>query len=281
VVEVTCLFCMLRLFLPSVFRCASRVSGGVSGVRIRNNHSDSITRESVRELLRHTAQPVSVLTLRDPDDGKLLGATLSSFSSISFQPFPIVSFALQLPSRSANALQSHFSSALDPASPSPDTPHPHLVVNILCGSQSDIAIRFSRPDLYPTPFSDLLSNYSLTAAGAGIPFFNDTLGALECSLLSSIPLSGALTNPKVLRNTASPIEASPTLPWLPDSGSVLYLARVLRVLDTKDRIKQTRDDGAVIGGEPASTVGAEVREWPMPLVYHRRRYGTVSMFESS
>ncbi|KAF8316795.1 hypothetical protein DL93DRAFT_2044264, partial [Clavulina sp. PMI_390] len=142
-------------------------------------------RESLRHLLQHTAQPVSVLTVKNtaPNSSEPYhGATLSSFSSVSFHPFPIISFALQLPSRSADALQSHFSIP---------TPEAQLVINILSSSQSNLARRFSRPDLYPKPFLEpgdsKLPEYRLT--NEGIPAFAHSVGALSCTLLASLPLN--------------------------------------------------------------------------------------------
>src|SRR5258705_1204485 len=68
----------------------------------------------LRQVLRHSAQPVTVLTAPYPPNHRksnaqnvLLfhGATLSSFSSISLHPLPIVAFSLRLPSRSADSIR--------------------------------------------------------------------------------------------------------------------------------------------------------------------------------
>ena len=176
---------LLRLAFQRIPR-RSFQTGSVLGVPPETSHdtTESGLRESLRELLRHTAQPVSVLTVRDPANGELHGATLSSFSSISFQPFPIVCFALQLPSRSANALQSHYSST------DRDSTIPQLTLNILSASQSDIAIKFSRPDLYSEPFRDMESQLSLPSPNLP-PAFNGAVGSLGCTLISCVPLSKA------------------------------------------------------------------------------------------
>lgn len=224
---------------------------------------DSGVREALRPLLQHTAQPVSVLTVRSASgDDAYHGATLSSFSSISFHPFPIISFALQLPSRSADALQSHFtepratSSSNSPSSPG--TVDAHLVINILSAEQSQTAVRFSRPDLHPHPFADPQTRYTTTPEGN--PILLDTLGALSCTLLSSLPL-GAAADPHVLARAMEVHALPPREELLPGaSASMLYLARVVRVEDTRG--------GA--GRPPKSEA-----DWPMPLVYHRRQYGTV------
>lgn len=214
---------------------------------------------------------MSVLTVKSADGGDAYhGATLSSFSSISFHPFPIISFALQLPSRSADALQSHFT---QPHAQTPSLPTPpgsvdaHLVINILSASQSRTALRFSRPDLHPHPFSDPQTLFTTTPEGN--PILLDTLGALSCTLLSSLPL-GAAADPHELARAmevhALPKRDSEELGPGGASASMLYLARVVRVEDTR-------------GGEGRAE--RTEKEWPMPLVYHRRQYGTVRGLTSS
>lgn len=228
----------------------------------RKKYTASV-RENLRALLQHTAQPVSVLTVKSATGSEPYhGATLSSFSSISFHPFPIISFALQLPSRSADALQSRIaqSSSTLPQGATDNQPEAHLVINILSAHQSDTAIRFSRPDLYPKPFLDHPSaRYTLT--GEGIPKFVGSLGVLSCSLLASLPLNAASDTRRLARAMEahalpSGVEVEPG-----SSSSMLYLARVLRIEATEEA-----REGSRMGPED---------EWPLPLVYHRREYGTV------
>lgn len=256
-------------------RAPRRTRTFVSSITNRNseNASKPGVREELRALLQHTAQPVSVLTVKSAtEDEAYHGATLSSFSSISFHPFPIISFALQLPSRSADALQSHFSQGFHPAQSQSQS---HFVINILSSTQSHIAIRFSRPDLYPKPFLDAdpsststpyapAPTYTLTKEG--IPMFDNSLGALSCSLLSSLPL-GAASDPHALARAMEVHALPPREETLPGSSpSMLYLARVVRVEDPTGK---------------RSAVERAEEDWPMPLVYHRRAYGTVEPLRDS
>jgi len=138
---------------------------------------EKATPQQVRELLRHTAQPVAVVTSfmrSNSNDHRYHGATLSSFASVAMDPYPLVSFALRIPSRMAFSLKS--------ALPSQSS---HLVINLLSSEQSAVAVKFSRPDLYPEPF--LSAPYTLTRDG--LPALEGSLGALSCKLVSAgIPL---------------------------------------------------------------------------------------------
>lgn len=236
-------------------------------------------REALRALLQHTAQPVSILTMKSATATENLetsepyhGATLSSFSSISFHPFPIVSFALQLPSRSADALQSHFaqsSSSSSTTAAGTPTLEPHLIINILSSTQADLARRFSRTDLYPKPFLDLdhdrTTPQKYTLTNEGIPKFTDSLGALSCSLIASVPLNVASEPHRLAHAMEAHVLPSKSEVRPGSASSMLYLARVLRVEDV----------GRRGGAEAADRDGVEADEWPHPLLYHRKAYGTV------
>jgi len=236
--------------------------------------TDDDVREALRTLLQHTAQPVSVLTVKClSGDEPYHGATLSSFSSVAFHPFPIVSFALQLPSRSADALQPHLAhtSTQTLSDVDNDKPTPNFAINILAASQSDTAIRFSRPDLYPKPFSDFESRYTISR---GVPVLRGSLGALPCVLLASFPLREAGDRTKLAAAMKDPASWSGENSRLGPSSSVLYLARVLHV------------ENFGYTGSMHDTDGKEVKEscdgvWPPPLVYHRRSYGTVQRLEQA
>lgn len=266
---------MMRTVTPVCGRVRALWTRQFHASHCRSTASNSTTnnvREALRALLQHTAQPVSVLTLKNASTaekstagGPWHGATLSSFSSISFHPFPIVAFALQLPSRSADALQTHFaqSSSSSTSSTAATEPKPHLVINILSSTQSDLAARFSRPDLYPKPFSDLdtirhvTPRYTLT--NEGIPKFTDALGVLSCSLIASLPLNAAASDPHRLAHAIETHALPPGSEVRPgSSSSMLYLARVVRVEET-ERTEGTGEEG-----------------WPLPLLYHRKAYSTVA-----
>lgn len=142
----------------------------------------SQTKDALRVLLRETAQPVAVVTSHYPSDGgdthsttssKFHGATLSSFTSISMDPHPLVAFSLRIPSRMASALKQLMSEK-----------QPCMVINLLSASQHDAALRFSRADLYPEPFRNIPHEFS----EEGLPILSGSLGALSCTLVSCTPL---------------------------------------------------------------------------------------------
>ncbi|KAF8799273.1 hypothetical protein BYT27DRAFT_6875948 [Phlegmacium glaucopus] len=175
-------------------------------------------KHQLRILLRDVAQPVAVvtslLTSNGPAKHIFHGATLSSFTSIAMDPYPLITFALRIPSRMAASLDAFAAASLqDPSTPS------HMVVNLLSAQQASIAVKFSRPDLHPQPFESVA--YRLTQEG--IPMLDGSLGALSCKLVSrAIPLhdldflrNGVVTRPVSLRKE--------------DVASELFIARVLRI----------------------------------------------------
>ncbi|KAF5385809.1 hypothetical protein D9615_002202 [Tricholomella constricta] len=194
------------------------------------------TQDRLRELLRHTAQPVAVVTAKMPSKSTphpYHGATLSSFASIAMHPYPIISFALRIPSRMADILK-----VAQPDHPS------HMVVNLLSAEQEAAAVKFSRADLYPEPFSSV--SYSLSDEGH--PILEGTLGSLSCKLVSNpIPLHDL----DYLGGGCNERQAVE-----PESGLVseLFIARVLRV-ETLDQKDADEDDPRTL-----------------PLLYHRRGY---------
>ncbi|KAJ3568996.1 hypothetical protein NP233_g5356 [Leucocoprinus birnbaumii] len=152
--------------------------------------SQKCIREQLRELLRETAQPVAVVTAFMPPSSphstpstKALhhGATLSSFTSIAMDPYPLVTFALRIPSRMANTLNLAADSAATHNTPA------QMVISILSSTQAKHALVFSRPDLYPTPFTDPDIPYTLSEEG--LPVLEGSLGAMSCRLVGrGLPL---------------------------------------------------------------------------------------------
>ncbi|KZP01753.1 hypothetical protein CALVIDRAFT_559548 [Calocera viscosa TUFC12733] len=175
---------------------------------------------SIRALFRRTAQPVAVLTtLRPPTASSEVGpsmpayhgATLSSFTSISLAPLPLVAFSLRLPSRAAQAIDHAFSLGAYPRA--------SLVVNMLSAEQAGIARHFSRPDLYPDPWE--MHEYGLSEEG--VPVFPGSLGALSCAPVTSFPLDwaglrklGVNVGPEMIEGTR-------------ENTSELFIAQVVRV----------------------------------------------------
>lgn len=212
----------------------------------------------LRALLRHSAQPVSVLTsllppLYSSSSSSYHGATLSSFTSISLHPLPLVAFSIRMPSRTAHSLLEHPRTASQKGKQNEN----HFVVNILASTQRDTAIRFSRADLYPDPFNPSPSIYppnpsakhtnegaAYTLSREGIPILSGSLGALSCTLVDMLPLDkyfdpGAGDD----RNNEQ----------VTDVDSQLFIARVVRVEDV-----------------PESKEGDM-----LPLIYHARTYASV------
>ncbi|KAG2011304.1 hypothetical protein CC2G_011442 [Coprinopsis cinerea AmutBmut pab1-1] len=224
----------------------------------RHSTTDAV-KKSLRDLLRETAQPVAVVTSLMPENERqncqFHGATLSSFTSISMHPHPLVAFALRIPSRMASTLTSLAPPLAPPQSAPSSVPgfehrpkspsDAHMVINILSHTQADIAHRFSRPDLFPQPFSS--TPYSLTKDG--LPILHDSLGAISCRLvarpLKLSELGGK--QPEEAEGERQPQEATGVV-------SELFIARVLRV---ESLPKGEKED------KPLS-----------PLLYHRRSYTT-------
>lgn len=154
---------------------------------------------ALRHLLRHTAQPVSVITANLSYPASAIhrhdhGATLSSFSSISFNP-PLVAFSLRLPSRLANAF-------LQQGTPSRARFHVHLLEH----GQEDLARLFARQvqkgDHFP------VHTFEQLEAGA--------LGTLECELAHTVHLD-ELSKERPLTGQQSEVK------------SCLFVAQVLDV----------------------------------------------------
>ncbi|KAH6916303.1 flavin reductase like domain-containing protein [Coprinopsis sp. MPI-PUGE-AT-0042] len=274
----------------------------------RRSSSSSLLKSQLRTLLRDTAQPVAVVTSLLPnhagsssrslqqlgsppvkgnqsDPSRFHGATLSSFTSISMDPHPLVAFALRIPSRMASTLSefaselpSHPSSHSASKKPGPGSTNPshipssahhkppkvssiskptsHMVINLLSHSQSSIAQKFSRPDLFPHPFED--TPYTLSKDG--LPILHDSLAAISCRLVGP-PLKlcdmghafdGELEEPVVEEleegaGTEGGVGGR-------DIVSELFIARVLRV----EQVPHSN-------GSPKA---------PSPLLYYQRGYTT-------
>ncbi|KAI8350297.1 flavin reductase like domain-containing protein [Mortierella sp. GBAus27b] len=66
---------------------------------------DKATSEKLRRVLRKVPFPVVVVSTASPNDPSIRrGITVSSFTSISLQPIPLVAFCVKLPSRASSVL---------------------------------------------------------------------------------------------------------------------------------------------------------------------------------
>jgi flavin reductase (DIM6/NTAB) family NADH-FMN oxidoreductase RutF len=215
------------------------------------------THGQIRAILRKTAQPVSVLTAilpsSDPAEQPIYhGATLSSFTSISMHPLPLVAFSIRTPSRMGSSLTTL------------GTPHtPHMIVNLLSASQSSAATLFSRPDVYSEPFRDIPFRLS----HEGIPILTGSLGAFSCALVASIPLD----TPTLIQCGLSRKDIQDAESPVYDSGltSKLFLARIMRVEDTTSSHGPPRPGDVQLDGNDT-----------LPLVYHERHFATVENLRS-
>ncbi|KAJ3777103.1 flavin reductase like domain-containing protein [Lentinula raphanica] len=220
--------------------------------RTYTNVANNEMKTRYRSLLRETAQPVVVVTsLLHPTDkspDSFHGATLSSFSSIAMDPYPLVAFSLIIPSRMAASLRRAL----------PETPS-DMVVNILSAAQANTAVMFSRPDLHPHPFQEV--EYTLNSEG--IPIIGGSLGAVSCKLTTSPILldSPVFSGRPVDSNTNGDLEFGKTRDENSHkpSSSELFIARVTNIEELP------LDEVDV--NDPRT----------MPLLYHRRSYATCSL----
>ncbi|KAI0032676.1 flavin reductase like domain-containing protein, partial [Vararia minispora EC-137] len=194
----------------------------------------------LRNLLREMAQPVAVVTSHmprtSPDDPAYHGATLSSFTSVALSPHPLVAFSLRVPSRMAASLSNLALS---------NAPGAHMLVNLLSAPQAPLATLFSRADLHPRPFHDLGAHWSLSQTGH-LPVLHGALGALACRVVGPAWRLSELADEGAGMGISEGVE------------SELFIARVLSVEDVPLSEDARSEDEA----------------WRLPLLYHRRGYGT-------
>jgi flavin reductase (DIM6/NTAB) family NADH-FMN oxidoreductase RutF len=196
----------------------------------------------LRALLRETAQPVAVVTSHmpraAPGGPAFHGATLSSFTSVALSPHPLVAFSLRVPSRMADELSALAASR---------APGAHLVVNLLSAPQEPLATLFSRVDLHPRPFDDPRVAWSPSEADR-LPVLHGALGALACRVVGPAMRLGEFADESAGPGSVSGVK------------SELFIARVLRVEDVQLPVGVDCDEEA----------------WKLPLLYHRRGYGTIA-----
>ncbi|KAM6496750.1 Flavin reductase like domain containing protein [Amanita muscaria] len=230
--------------MSKTIRTAARCFHHVTACRKYSTAPHEAIKRDLRVFLRDTAQPVAVVTSFMPNNENEIsssavryhGATLSSFTSIAMDPYPLVAFALRIPSRMATSLK-----AAQADQPS------HMVINLLSAEQSSVAVTFSRPDLHPFPFATV--PYTLTKEG--LPVIQGSLGALSCKLVrTALPLND-------LNYLEQKVQQIVPHTLLGDgkecAASELFIARVARV-----EIELDTGDGK------------------LPLLYYRRGYATVS-----
>ncbi|KAF4593079.1 hypothetical protein EYR38_008789 [Pleurotus pulmonarius] len=171
-------------------------------------------------------------------------------------PYPLVSFALRMPSRMGDTLKSLYSGTR----PTPGQefgrgePSTHLVMNLLSASQARVAHKFARPDLYPHPFdsssnSAQSENIPYFISKEGLPVLKGSLGAFSCRLIApAIPLHDL----SYLENLGRAHTKPRHLPELPPGSviSELFIAQVVTI--------------ALEAHSPSTGM--------KPLLYHRRSF---------
>ena len=176
---------------------------------------------ATRDLMAHNVQSVAIVTTRMEEEAhehggstppRYHGATISSFSSVAMHPYPTVAFSLRLPSRLAVALRTSKNRHHYPAIP-------HMTINFLSSLQAGLALKFSRPDLFPSPFSD--TQFTLTKEGQ--PLLHNSLGTMSCIVLKSFRLD--FHEPQGFE----------------EGASEMFIARVVRIEQKKDVEHTGRD----------------------------------------
>ncbi|CAO3565393.1 unnamed protein product [Mortierella alpina] len=91
---------------PSLTRPVSNQdSRGKNTLASPADSDDRETSEKLRKVLRKVPFPVVVVSTASPHDASLRrGITVSSFTSISLQPIPLIAFCVKLPSRASTVL---------------------------------------------------------------------------------------------------------------------------------------------------------------------------------
>lgn len=130
-------------------------------VTVRNTEPAIDPRE-LRDVLGCFATGVAVVTSIG-DEGKPVGMTINSFSSVSLDP-PLVlwSIGLNTPSRSAYAS------------------HPSFAINIMCAESKDVSLHFARPS------EDKFADVDWTPGHDGVPVLGAALATLECKVVDRI-----------------------------------------------------------------------------------------------
>lgn len=122
----------------------------------------TIDPRELRDVLGCFATGVAVVTSVG-DEGKPVGMTINSFSSVSLDP-PLVlwSIGLKSPSRSAYAK------------------HTSFAINIMGSETKDLSLHFARPS------EDKFADVDWAPGHDGAPVLKDALATLECSVENRI-----------------------------------------------------------------------------------------------
>lgn len=118
----------------------------------------SFSQRDFRDALGRFATGVTVVTARHAD-GRLVGVTVNSFTSVSLDP-PLILFCLDREAASLAAFQDVG----------------RFAVNILAEGQEELSVRFA------APLSDRWDGVATTASENGSPALDSALATLDCDL---------------------------------------------------------------------------------------------------
>ncbi|KAF9129219.1 hypothetical protein BGW39_004375 [Mortierella sp. 14UC] len=234
---------------------------------------DQATSEKFRKVLRKVPFPVVVVSTCCAKNPTLRrGITISSFSSISLQPIPLVSFCVKLPSRASTVL--HESD--------------QFVIQFLSSDQIAHSVAFSSSVAPPPEVRRALSSGVEGVAGAGagvgqgvkkVPEDKDieelVAKASRQTMVPSLSNSNSVTSTTTISTTSSTTEPDPfeVLGYDTDPESNLPVLR-----NTLGAIRCRTHQVMVVGdhemwiGHVEKVLHGEIPDEKEPLLYHDRSY---------
>ena len=123
-----------------------------------SNPQPAIDPRELRNVLGCFATGVAVVTSVG-DEGKPVGMTINSFSSVSLDP-PLILWSIGLESPSRGAYQRHSAFA----------------INIMCSESKDLSLHFARPS------EDKFADVDWSEGHEGVPVLGGALASLECAV---------------------------------------------------------------------------------------------------
>ncbi|KAK3847919.1 MAG: flavin reductase like domain-containing protein [Linnemannia gamsii] len=242
---------------------------------------DKASSEKFRKVLRKVPFPVVVISTCSPENPSLRrGITISSFSSISLQPVPLVSFCVKLPSRASTIL--HESD--------------QFVIQFLSSEQIAHSVAFSSSVAPPPGVSKALSSGE-SGAGAGEEAGVNQKGkrALEDkdieelvaeasrqTMIESSPSSSS-NNHSTVTTTTTTTTTTPSSTPEPDPFEVLgydtdpesnlpVLRNTLGAIRCRTHQVMVVGDHEMWIGHVEKVLHGEIPDEKEPLLYHDRSY---------
>jgi flavin reductase (DIM6/NTAB) family NADH-FMN oxidoreductase RutF len=178
---------------------------------------------------------VAIASTQLPDSATAFhGATLSSFTSLTLHPHPLVAFSLRLPSRLAEILRPDapkppsIDDVTPTLTPDPLAPAPaagkRINISLLSTTHESIAYHLSQPGAdHSSLFSAAPFSLDSTSGSSGLPVLGDAIGNLTCEVVSSISLRdvGAPSGEDGIIDFDDEVEGGGLKPLHPDQRSVV------------------------------------------------------------